>query len=409
MFQSISSRLVPLALITLLGFPACTATPTGNASENSVSQNSFPACTDATWLTKSDEQFASDCAAMAFGGTLADREELAWLFFARVNQLIADPTNGGMSNTGRVPVWMAWPTDPDTFESQIAFDFEGAPRRDLQPSTEKKTLEAGGISTVDPDGANEEVTRNAISYNYLRKSGLTTKAGVATYFQTNDYVNMPIGTVELKASWLQVTPGSPAPPGALTLAFDSGEYWWRGLHIMVKMQTLSEPGNMFYTEEPSWFWTTFEFNDNPGVQHVRDKLITQRSPLSANQVESILNWGQIGGFGFENYAPNGTQVRFTKNGTGETPVILGHTDMEDFAGSPNTAQPNYWTSFQASCHSCHASASYNPDTAEFFPFSVPTGALAPSYNKANSNGKTQYLGQGYKPLDFMWPIAFQTK
>jgi len=24
-------------------------------------------------------------------------------------------------------------------------------------------------------------------------------------------------------------------------------------------------------------------------------------------------------------------------------------------------------------------------------------------------GTVQYLGQGYKSLDFMWPIAFQTK
>ena len=54
--------------------------------------------------------------------------------------------------------------------------------------------------------------------------------------------------------------------------------------------------------------------------------------------------------------------------------------MEDFAGSPNTAQPAYWTRFEASCHSYHATAAYNPDTAMFFPFSVPTGALDPGYN-----------------------------
>ena len=78
--------------------------------------------------------------------------------------------------------------------------------------------------------------------------------------------------------------------------------------------------------------------------------------------------------------------------------------MEDFAGSPNTAQPAYWTRFEASCHSYHATAAYNPDTATFFPFSVPTGALDPGYNASGS-----YLGQGFRPLDFLWPIAFQAK
>lgn len=241
-------------------------------------------------------------------------------------------------------------------------------------------------------------------------SGLTNKAQVAAFFEKNDYVDMPVGSVELKASWLQVTEGSPAPKGALTFRFDSGEYWWRGLHIMVKMRRLANPGDVFYTEEPSWFWATFEFNDNPGVAHVRETLITQRAPLQAGEIAAILAAGGLGGFGLEAYTPNGTQIQFTVDGAGEKPVILGHTDMEDFAGAPNTAQPRYWTSFQASCHSCHATASYNPATKAFFPFSVPTGALDPGYNATNPPQHTvYYLGQGYKPLDFMWPIAFQAQ
>ncbi|MEP5607433.1 MAG: hypothetical protein ABJP49_02915, partial [Marinobacter alexandrii] len=227
--------------------------------------------------------------------------------------------------------------------------------------------------------------------------------------KTNNYVDMPVGSVELKASWLQVTEGSPVPEGALTFTFDSGEYWWRGLHVMVKMQSLANPEDAFYTEEPSWFWTTFEFNDNFGVAHVRDRLISQRAPLPKDEINAILKVGGLAGFGFDAYAPNGTQIRFTEDGTGATPVILGHTDMEDFAGSPNTAQSRYWTEFQASCHACHATASYNPETSAFFPFSVPTGALHPGYNMTDKAGAVRYLGQGYKPLDFMWPIAFQAR
>ena len=366
-------------------------------------------CTGAGWLTKPDAAFAADCAHLAFSDSLKDRERFAWMVFARVNQLITDPDGAGMSGSGQVPLWMAWPTDPDTFGSTIRFDFSSPPRNEMRPSAEKGDILAGRVSTDDPDGANEEVNRNKVAYDYLIESGLTTKRDVAAFFARNDYVDMPVGSVELKASWLQVTEGSPAPSGALTFRFDSGEYWWRGLHIMIKMRSLDDPGTVFYSEEPSWFWSTFEFNGNPGIAHVRQRFSTESAPLDESEIAALLERTGLAGFGLENYAPNGTQIRFTRDGDGEVPVILGHTNMEDFAGGPNTAQPRYWTQFEASCHSCHASAAYNPQTGSFFPFSVPTGALDPGYNMTDGQGVVHHLGQGYKPLDFMWPIAFRAK
>ncbi|WP_138468544.1 hypothetical protein [Poseidonocella sp. HB161398] len=375
-----------------------------------AAQTSYQTCITPGWLEKSDADFAAACADLAFNGSLEERQRLAWMFFARVNRLLDAPEgNDGMTPSGKVPLWMAWPTDPDTFHSARPFDFGAPPRTDMEPSAEKKDIVAGRVTTADPDGANEEVTRNQISYDYLIAKGLTTKLDVAAYFEDHDYVDMPVGTIELKASWLQVADGSPAPEGALTYDFDSGTYWWRGLHIMVKMAPLPDPGDTFYSEDPSWFWTTFEFNANPGVAHVRETLITQRAPLPGGQIAEILAAAGLGGEGFDRYAPNGTQIRFTENGTGAVPVVLGHTDMEDFAGGPNTAQPQYWTGFQASCHACHATAAYNPASGSFFPFSVPVGALHPGYNVADKAGIVQYLGQGFKPLDFMWPIAFQAR
>ena len=367
---------------------------------------------DEEWLNKTDQAFAASYANMAFQGNLKNRQRLAWMLFARVNQLINDPDTSrkGMSGSGKVPAWMAWPTDPDTFGTAKPFNFHNAPpRNDMKPSTEKKDIEVGRIATANPDGANEEVNRNKVSYDYLIKNGLTTKLDVAAFFKKNDFVDMPVGSIELKASWLQVTDGSPVPAGALSFKFDSGEYWWRGLHIMVKMKSLKDPSGAFYTEDPSWFWTTFEFNNNPGVYQVRKNLITQRAALPEKEISAILKQAGLEGFGLEAYAPNGTQIRFTRNGKGRVPIILGHTNMEDFAGSPNTAQPNYWNRFEASCHSCHATAAYNPETKAFFPFSVPTGALHPGYNMTDKAGTVHYLGQGYKPLDFMWPIAFQAR
>lgn len=363
-------------------------------------------CISDDWLTKNDQVFATDCAAMAFDQSLEDRQTIAWMLFTRANQLIDDPTNGGFSNSGKVPFWMALPTDPDTFASKKPFLFKNTPRSGMKPSVEKSDILAGNLTTAFPDHANEEVTRNSISYNYLIKSGLTTKADVAQFFKTNDYVNMPVGSIEMKSSWLKVTEGSPLPEGALTFKFDSGEYWWRGLHIMAKMRELKDPTDTFYTDDPSWFWTTFEFNNGNGVKHVRETFTTQRFPLDQGQIESILVAGGISGFGFENYAPNGTQIGFTVDGAGDIPVLLGNTTMEAPFGSPNTAQPQYWKEFESSCHSCHANAAYNPDTKEFFPrMAVPIGALHPGFNKKDKAKITRYLGQGYKTLDFMWPIV----
>lgn len=380
--------------LVLLGALTCIAAPLRAADWES-----------GDWVKMSDKEFARAYADMAFSENYKDRELVAWLLFARANQLIDD--KGGVSDTGRVPLWMAWATDADTFQKNPTFEFNLTNRDDLRTVTEKKVL-AGAVSVDDPNGANEEVTRNQVGYEYLVKTAkLNTFQGVLDYVNAGNTVTMPVGSIEIKASWLEVPEGGEAPAGAITFDFKGGKYWWRGMHIMAKMRNLPKGENVFYTESPSWFWTTFEFNRNPGVAHVRNTLITQRAPLNRRHISKVLALGGIKGFGFEVYAPNGTQIRFTAGGGGATPVILGHTDMEDFAGAPNTAQPRYWNSFQASCHTCHATAAINPKTRKYFPFSVPTGALTSQYNAANSNGPTEYLGLGYVPLDFMWPIVFR--
>lgn len=93
---------------------------------------------DQAWLTMPDKVFAAKYADMAFNGSLEDRQKLAWMCFARVNQLIDDPpkpddkTKGGMSNSGKVPLWMAWPTDPETFDTAKPFQFDAAPHYETE-------------------------------------------------------------------------------------------------------------------------------------------------------------------------------------------------------------------------------------------------------------------------------------
>lgn len=376
-----------------------------------VQANSYKSTCEKDWFEKSAAEFAQDCADMAFASNLKDRQTIAWMFFTRINQLIEDQHGVAAGNSvgARVPQWMAWATNEDTFIQNPSFQFSLQNRDDLIPITAKK-LHAGPIALNEPASSNEEVARNVVGHDYITKQALlNTKTGVLKFVRDGNRVDMPVGAIEIKVSWLKVPPGG-APKGALVFNFNSGAYWFRGMHIMAKMRSRPASENLFYSEEPSWFWTTFEFNSGPGVEHVRDTLITQRKPLSTRQITSILQQGGIAGYGFEAYSPSGTQIRFTVDGKGSQPVILGHTAMEDFTAVPNPAQPHYWTFLSSSCHSCHGSAAVNPNTGRFFPIATPTGALTQQYYAADEDSGTIFhLGDGFIPLDFMWSIVFYAK
>ncbi len=398
MHTGIRRYLVPLALVTALSFPAC-------AQYQKID-----------WLTMSDAEFAEAFADMAFEGSLEARQVVAWRFFARVNQQIAGDVRVDM-DTGTVPLWMAWATDPETFTEKPDFKYTETPREDPHFVTRKDVL-AGHVSTTAaegvPNGGDEEVTRNEIGFRYIVESGLNTYQGVLDYVRAGKKVEMPIGSVETKMKWIGVNARQPAPAGAMVFEFENDakekvRYWWGGMHIMVKMRPT--PEDVFTSEQPSWFWTTFEFTDNLGVSDIREKFITQNAPIGDDHVDKILAEAGIDGIGLDNYSPNGTQIRFTVDGKGKDPVILGHSMMEDFAGYPDNADPTKWITDSSSCHTCHATASINPATGNYFPFTVPVGPLTPLYGATGTttqacNSFATVLGDGYVSLDFMWPIVF---
>ena len=391
--------LAPLALAAVLSSPA------------------FAQYQGLDWLTMSDAEFAETFADMAFEGSLEQRQIVAWLFFARLNQQIAGDARVDMG-TGTVPLWMAWATDPETFTENPNFKYTETPRENPHFVTRKDVL-AGHISTTAsegvPNGGDEEVTRNEVGFRYIVDSGLNTYQGVLDYIRAGKKVEMPIGSVETKMKWIGVNARQPAPEDAMVFEFENDakqnvRYWWGGMHIMVKMRPT--PDDVFTSEQPSWFWTTFEFTDNLGVSDIREKFITQNVPIGDDQVQKILTTAGIEGIGLENYSPNGTQIRFTVDGNGKDSVILGHSMMEDFAGYPDNADPTKWITDSSSCHTCHATASINPATGNYFPFTVPVGPLTLLYSATGTttqacNSFATVLGDGYVSLDFMWPIAFQ--
>lgn len=356
---------------------------------------SLPAITHAQdWVGMSAEEFAASYADMAFSDDLEDQARVAWMLFARVNQQI-DYARGGT-----VSQWQAWATDADTFQENPSFEFGKEPRADPQFVTSKKVL-AGMVDATDPADGGEEVTRNEASYAYITGKGLNTKAGVATYFEDKDaFVDATIGAVELKARWAKAD--TLETEGAYTFKSSTGTYALVGLHIMAKMR--ATPKDVYRSEKPSWFWTTFEFNKNPGLNNIRS-LITYTDTLHPSGAIEILKEAGLVDTAFELYSPNGTQISFTGGEDHKVAIVLGHSMMEDFAGvninmKDPADHPSRWTVFNSSCHACHSTAAYNPGTGEFTQMPLVVGALPDSQLETLA---------GFKPLDFLWPIPFQAK
>ncbi len=160
------------------------------------------------WVTMSDAEFAAAYADTAFDASLEDRQKLAWMFFVRVNQQIAGGTRVDIE-TGTVPLWMAWPTDPETFNGNPSFAFTETPRDDPQFVTPKDVL-AGEISVTSaegvPNSGNEETTRNQLGYDYIvNQTQTNTYDGVLAYVRAGNQVDLPVGAIETKMKWIEVT------------------------------------------------------------------------------------------------------------------------------------------------------------------------------------------------------------
>ena len=172
-------------------------------------------CLTPDFLTKTDTRFANDCSDYVFNkdSTPLKRELVAWMLFARINQKIHGKNAKGKPVS--VPKWMAWPTDKDTFkQSDKRFEFSEV--SDISTTggfVIPKQVLAGATSTADPDGSNEQVTRNKIAYDYLFDNKLNTVEGINAFLTPEEVtrIEMPIGSVEVKGSWLCLLYTSPSP------------------------------------------------------------------------------------------------------------------------------------------------------------------------------------------------------
>lgn len=379
MTRAIEKSAAPLLLLLL----AASFTPAQRARGAEPPQ-AGPA---GNWWSISDADFVAQYGNLATGAQ-AQQSQFAWMAFARANQQVAAPTNPGQ----KFSQWELWPSDPDTFTPDTA-RFELArkvrTRPHLQPLQQLRVASPHReriAEAVPFPQAGQEVTRNSLSYDYIMGNTLNTAKGIAAYLQSGKTIQFPLGVVEVKAWWVN----SPLPG-----AYQVDGLSLTALHLMVKVKPT--PSQPFSDNTPSWFWTTFEYNSNPGLAAAR-KFVTYPDVLAPSQVKTLMSQAGLGNTPFVNYSSNGQQLQFSD--ANHPTLILGNTQLEWPFALPATPDPTKWTQWNSSCHTCHAQASgiVSQGGAQPFTFTQtgPVGTLS---------GVT-LPGSGYQPYDFVWGLMF---
>lgn len=367
------------------------------------------------WWQQTDQDFANNNASGLITGKPEDQVRVAWMLFARVSQPVP-------YDQGQITTWENWASDTDTFDPQQGKSFRAVGKVRTRPHLQFSKIShlAGLTGTADASHpgkniASEEVTRNTASYDYITKNSLNSKSGIGTFLQAGNTIQFPIGTIEVKASWIAADKTPPGVSYADAYTFSSAKYgtWYlAGLHIMAKF--FPTPKDTFTSPQPSWLWTTFEFKNNPGLKNARGLLNNPTTSVTPGDLTALLAESGITKT-FPNlaqsYLCNGTQISFTdgKDAKGNPkPVLLGNTQLEVFAFTPASApSPAKWKTWQISCHTCHGAASLQTTPSFNFNGVGFNNGLLP-------DGKTPNIGpidpsavKGYPiPMDFNWALSF---
>ena len=324
------------------------------------------------WWELSDAEFATTYAGQAFGSDIKGQSEVAWMIFARVNEQVDNPFG---TTPAQVSKWETWPSDADTFAPGSATDLAAKTRTGPQFVESKKALSTGAAADGSAPTGGEEVTRNDLGYDYIRSNNLYTLAGIQEQMGNGFVVDLPIGSIEIKGNW-----ASGATSGAYTYGT---EYSLVGLHIGMKMNPT--PADPFTSENPSWFWTTFEFENNP-LRPDLEPFVSYKDELTSAEADKLLTDAGLGNTNFVNYLSNGTQIRYSDQTHPD--IVLGNSTMEAFAAVPSSGPP--FTAWNASCHNCHGQVAMNRSDN-----SIPifTTEIGPITNRDMTD---------WYPLDFVW-------
>ncbi|MCV6589137.1 MAG: hypothetical protein OIF57_08920 [Marinobacterium sp.] len=353
------------------------------------------------------------------------RSTFAWCLFATVNS----PYNG---EAGSRPLWQTWASNENTFlDEGIKPKWPTESSSDIHEEIKKRTIEANESKSPQNDdservdskpSSKESVYRNKITFDYLSNiNPMYSQQVVKDTYRRRQKAELPLGSIEVKAHWVrdghltswgqELSINKNKDNDKMISAPSDSSYYLNGMHIMIKSDMLPGNESAFTSQEKSWFWTTFEYVNNPGrtqaLKFVKPKTAKNWYEYHNNRqllkkVQAKMPWAQnLDPKFIDYYRSNGTQLSFFED---KEVAVLGNTTMEDFAFQPTPeTQPENWVGWTTSCHTCHAQA-----RTPIMPASLmQQGGFVPAYGPLGPVDPD--VVNGAWPLDFIWSIPLHAK
>lgn len=356
-------------------------------------------------------------------------DQQAWTLFLAVN---ADAKTAGNNNA----LFETWARDGETFVPNPVWPATPTPvaAGERALGLVLQQAHSGGLLRFAVPGGNatEETRRNKPDFDFIVANNLYKVSGLKAAFAANKPLVFPVGAIEVKANWIEVSglrafngfTGTPEDAAKIYHVNSAGgkQYALVSMHVISKLV-------------PNWTWATFEHKDNPGRCDVigckdmfgaQTPVLPSQSPtepsrqhyadcvktpaLTAMFVAAHLDPAYV------NYCLKGSQTDFT-DATGLA-VRLGNSVTEKFFVA------------QASCMTCHGRAAFDntgkaTTFAGFDPISISQGPVPQNTANAqvgpiNPNWYWVAAGPPYYPLladssdmdpialaaDFVWSIPF---
>ncbi|MGA8499881.1 MAG: hypothetical protein WB764_30680 [Xanthobacteraceae bacterium] len=355
-------------------------------------------------------------------------DQQAWTLFLAVN---ADAKTAGNNNA----LFETWARDGETFVPNPVW-----PTTPTPVATGERALglvlqqahSGGPLRFAVPGGnATEETRRNKPDFDFIVANNLYKVSGLKAAFAANKPLSFPVGAMEVKANWVEVSglkafngfTGTPEDAAKLYHVNSAGgkQYALVSMHVISKLV-------------PNWTWATFEHKDNPGRCDVigckdmfgaQTPVLPSQSPTEPSQqhyADCVKTPALTAMFAaahldpaYVNYCLKGSQTDFT-DATGLA-IRLGNSVTEKFFVN------------QASCMTCHGRAAFDStgkatSFAGFDPISInlpppqntgngPVGPINPNWYWI-AGGPPSYpvlAGESdIQPIalaaDFVWSIPF---
>jgi hypothetical protein len=336
-------------------------------------------------------------------------EEFAWELFVATNWP-ALPGSRGVPDPNRPfgpqarAVWETWkastevflaagatppgwdapdPSSPDSAKAGLRLS-DGV----MLASSAQFSFVSGGLLDVRNLPIYSEVRMNRVAFDQVVGQGLYNVEGQLAYLAANGPLRMPLGAMEVKASWRIL---DPVLDSAIAHEYFQAQGILENGNGGTQRVTLGLTGmNLMVKVLDDWFWTSFEQEDNAAQTYDREFPSVMLAVRIDERMQAVnAEWrARLAGSPWAHYRSNGAQVTFVNSDS--TPTFLSNTQQETRILKTS------------SCIGCHAYSALGRVGG------VPT-RLFPLRTAHDDGTGTGYFGtprpadlRNYRTLDYMW-------